>query len=209
VYKSVLYKKLRTLDDLNVIETGDQSTAQAVTDRYRRAINNIINSLISEAGCVPSKMLIFIVSSGGIAVKHPALGANGYRFKPRKRSKLFQILIPAITIVRTTVPWLQRSIVDRFPEYALKLRFKYGKKKTKCIVISDKCLNVDPVWYLIGKQTESVKILEILSVIFEEDSSGSQTSSVEKRMGKCRSFYGFRDIGMSYPALSSDVKTYI
>ena len=30
------------------------------------------------------------VSSGGLVFKHPALGANGRRFEPRKRSKLFQ-----------------------------------------------------------------------------------------------------------------------
>ena len=30
------------------------------------------------------------VSSGGLAVKDPALGANGHRFEPRKRSKPFQ-----------------------------------------------------------------------------------------------------------------------
>ena len=34
-----------------------------------------------------------VVSSGGLAVKHPAFGANGHRFEPRKRSKLFQGLI--------------------------------------------------------------------------------------------------------------------
>ena len=37
------------------------------------------------------------VSSGGLAVKHPALGANGRRFEPRKRSKLFQGLISRLT----------------------------------------------------------------------------------------------------------------
>jgi len=30
------------------------------------------------------------VSSGGLAVKPPALGANGHRFEPCKRSKPFQ-----------------------------------------------------------------------------------------------------------------------
>ena len=31
-----------------------------------------------------------LVSSGGLAVKHSVLGANGRRFEPRERSKLFQ-----------------------------------------------------------------------------------------------------------------------
>ena len=38
------------------------------------------------------------VSPGGLAVKHPALGANGHRFEPSKRSKLFQRLISRLTI---------------------------------------------------------------------------------------------------------------
>ena len=37
------------------------------------------------------------VSSGGLAVKHSALGANGHRFDPNTRSKLFQRLISRLT----------------------------------------------------------------------------------------------------------------
>ena len=40
---------------------------------------------------------IFRVSPGGLAVKHPSLGANGCRFEPTKRSKLFQRLISRLT----------------------------------------------------------------------------------------------------------------
>ena len=48
-----------------------------------------------------------VVSSGGLAVKHPALGANGRRFEPRKRSKLFQGLISRLTTswVADQVKW--------------------------------------------------------------------------------------------------------
>jgi hypothetical protein len=114
-----------------------------------------------------------------------------------------------ITVMCTTVPGLQR-LIDRCAEYALKWRFKFGVKKTKCMVISGKSLSGEPVWYLDGKRIENVKSLEILGVIFEDGSSGSQTGSVDKRTEKCRrSFYGLRDIGVSYPGLSSDVKTYI
>ena len=38
-----------------------------------------------------------VVSSGGLAVKYLALGANGHRFEPRQRSKLFQRLISRLT----------------------------------------------------------------------------------------------------------------
>ena len=43
------------------------------------------------------KMTAQTVSSGGLAVKHSALGVNGRRFEPRKRSKLFQGLISRLT----------------------------------------------------------------------------------------------------------------
>ena len=33
--------------------------------------------------------LLSPVSSGGLAVKHPTLGANGHRFEPHKRSIIF------------------------------------------------------------------------------------------------------------------------
>ena len=36
---------------------------------------------------------LWIVSSSGLVVKHPALGVKGHRFKPSKRSKPFQGLI--------------------------------------------------------------------------------------------------------------------
>ena len=42
-------------------------------------------------------MSMSMVSSGGLAVKHPALGANGHRFEPRKGWKLFQGLISRLT----------------------------------------------------------------------------------------------------------------
>ena len=37
--------------------------------------------------------IYILVSSGGLAVEHPALSAKGDRFDPRKKSKLFQRLI--------------------------------------------------------------------------------------------------------------------
>ena len=52
------------------------------------------------------------VSSGGLVVKHPALGAIGRRFEPRKRSKLFQGLISRLTTswVADHVKWRCRLL---------------------------------------------------------------------------------------------------
>ena len=42
-----------------------------------------------EQNTVPDSYHV-IVSSGGLAVKHPVLCAKGHRFEPSKRSKLFR-----------------------------------------------------------------------------------------------------------------------
>jgi hypothetical protein len=54
MYRSVLDKNLKALDDLNVIETGSQSAAQSAIDQYICDINNVIHASTLEAGCVPT-----------------------------------------------------------------------------------------------------------------------------------------------------------
>ena len=56
----------------------------------------------------PKQMALW--TKGGLAVKHPALGANGHRFEPCKRSKLFQGLISRLTTswVADQVKWRYR-----------------------------------------------------------------------------------------------------
>ena len=80
-----------------------------------------------------------------------------------------------------------------------------------CLNLGQGTLNVwwYPVSYLNCKKNENVKSLEIFGMVFEDDSSGSQTGSMDKRTDmKCGwSLYGLRD--MSYPGMSSDVKAYI
>jgi len=68
----------------------------------------IIDSVTEKTEMLVLLVLLFIykfpslqvhppVSSGGLVVNHPALCANGHRFKPRKSWKLFQILISRLT----------------------------------------------------------------------------------------------------------------
>jgi len=47
--------------------------------------------------CNEAERFLKIVRSGGLAVKHPALGVNDHKFEPLKRSKLFQRLISQLT----------------------------------------------------------------------------------------------------------------
>jgi hypothetical protein len=110
-----------------------------------------------------------------------------------------------VTLFCKTVPGLQ-CLINICDNYAKKWRFKFGVNKTKCMVIGANHLNNEPMWKLGGTAIENVASLEILGVVFES----SCTSHVNTRVEKCRrSFYGLRDIGMSYPGLSSDVKSYL
>ena len=55
---------------------------------------------------------VISVSSSSLVVKHPALGANGHRFEPCKRSKTFQGLISRLTTswVADHVKWCLNGI---------------------------------------------------------------------------------------------------
>ena len=63
-----------------------------------------------------------LVSSGGLAVEHPALGDNGHRFEPRKRLKLFQGLIS-----RLTTSWVLTTLNSAALSTEL-LKIKWGVK---------------------------------------------------------------------------------
>ncbi|KAK2170412.1 hypothetical protein LSH36_3g26068 [Paralvinella palmiformis] len=65
-----------------------QSLKRDYIDVLHIAVNEYLTS---------TPLSIKVVSSGGLVIKHPALGANGRRFEPRKRSKLFQGLISQLT----------------------------------------------------------------------------------------------------------------
>ena len=110
-----------------------------------------------------------------------------------------------ITVLCTTTIGLQ-SLIDICAAYAQRWRLKFGIKKTKCMIISGDSLIQEPVWYLNGVQIDNVNSLEILGVKFDS----SNSSHVEHRSEQCRrSFYSLRDVGMSFPGCSPDVKSYL
>ena len=65
-----------------------------------------------------------------------------------------------------------------------------------------------PSWHINGVHMENVDSLEILGVLFS--TSLSAVKHIEKRASSCRrAYYGLSDIGMCYPGLPSDVKSYL
>lgn len=110
-----------------------------------------------------------------------------------------------VNLLCTTVPGLQR-LIDICTNYADKWRFRFGIKKTKCMVSSGKILCKEPVWYLKGERIDNVDYLEILGVAFGNNGE----MHVHKRIEKCRrAYYSLRGAGLAYPGCSSDVKSYI
>ena len=80
--------------DLNVDFYADDTLLYMAFDPIDH--EDTTSVLTQVENCI-SDIRIWIMSSGGLAVKHPALGANGHRFEPRKRSKPFQRLISRLT----------------------------------------------------------------------------------------------------------------
>ena len=91
-----------------------------------------------------------------------------------------------VSLVCTTAPGLQR-LINICADYARKWRFKFGIKKTMCMIMSGQNkLSGEPVWYLDGLQIQNVSNIEILGVIF----SKNDELHVKKRTEKCqRIFY--------------------
>lgn len=114
-----------------------------------------------------------------------------------------------ITCFCTTAPGLQR-LINICENYAKLWRFKFGVPKTKCMIVSGQSLTEQPVWCLNDIHIANTSTMETLGVKFSSDQSRSSTAAVDGRIESCRrSFYGLRDVGMAYPGLATEVKTYI
>jgi len=110
-----------------------------------------------------------------------------------------------VNLLCTTAPGLQR-LINICANYADKWRFKFGIRKTKCMIVSGESLSNEPVWQLNGDTIENVSSLDILGVTF----NAKNDLHADNRTTKCRrSFHSLRNIGMSYPGCASDVKAYL
>ena len=107
-----------------------------------------------------------------------------------------------ITVMCTTVPGLQR-LINICAQYACKWRFRFGVKKTKCMVMDQGLLSEKPMWHM---NDSVIEYVEILGVHF--DSKGEAHANV--RSEKCRrAFHSLRDVGMAYPGSATEVKAYL
>ena len=112
-----------------------------------------------------------------------------------------------ITVFSPTVPGLQ-TLIDTCQLYASKYRFKFGTKKSKCIVLGKPLLHQKPTWKLGDFELITDTELEILGVTFNQDLT--YDTHVNKRIQTARRrMLGLTSIGMSYPGLAADVKAYL
>ena len=112
-----------------------------------------------------------------------------------------------ITLFSLTTSGLQ-TLIDLCADYANTWRFNFGLKKSKCMSVDPKRLTHEPNWSLDGNCMENVDSLEILGVTFDNKCNG--ISHVKVRSTKCRrAYYSMSSVGMNYPGLSSDAKSYI
>lgn len=112
-----------------------------------------------------------------------------------------------ISLFAATVPGLQH-LIDICVAYSEKYRFKFGLKRSKCVVIGKHPLITLPTWKLGMQSLVTDSDAEILGVTFED--SLTYSKHVQKRVTSCRQrIYGLTTVGMSYPGLASDTKAYI
>ena len=112
-----------------------------------------------------------------------------------------------ITLFCSTVPGLQR-LIDICVSYADSYRFRFGIKKSKCLVMGSNWSHETPTWKIGQCTIETVKQTDILGITFDE--SLSFANHVDNRINSSRRrIYGLANVGMSYPGLASGAKTYI
>jgi hypothetical protein len=112
-----------------------------------------------------------------------------------------------VTVFSPTITGLQ-SLIDKCASYSNVFRFSFGIKKTRCMIVGKNHFHNEPEWTLNGTKIENASHVEILGNVFSHDLKSCM--HVDKRISKCRgSYYNMSSIGMSYPGLSSDAKSYL
>ena len=112
-----------------------------------------------------------------------------------------------ITVFSATAPGLQR-LINTCASYANSYRFRFGVKKSKCMVMGSNHKIEIPTWKIGEIPIETVTQTEILGLTFDE--SMSFASHVDRRINSSRRrIYSLANVGMSYPGLASGAKTHI
>jgi hypothetical protein len=112
-----------------------------------------------------------------------------------------------VTVYSTSATGLQ-MLIDRCYMYSQKWRFKFGIKKTKCIVIGKNILKCEPEWFLGTLKISKEQQIEILGTTFT--CKYNYNDHVDNRIRKCRqAYYSLTKCGMAYPGATADVKSYL
>ena len=112
-----------------------------------------------------------------------------------------------VTVFSSTVVGLQ-ELIDACFRYAQKYRFKFGVRKSKCLVMGKPLLITKPTWKLGDARLTTETELEVLGITFSEKLT--YQAHVNKRATACRRrIFGLTSIGMSYPGLAAEVKAYL
>lgn len=112
-----------------------------------------------------------------------------------------------ISVFSATAPGLQ-LLIQMCQDYAQQWNFKFGIKKSKCLIVYENMLSEKPKLYLGQDVIENVKSIEILGVEF--DNEGKSGRHVKTRVQKCyKSFHSLRHAGFCYPGTNTEVKTYM
>ena len=101
-----------------------------------------------------------------------------------------------------------QSLIDVCHNYSITWRFKFGIRKTKCMIYGNNLHPSPPKWRLGSDVIAIDNKLDILGTTFTKD--GQCTEHVENRIRKCRqSFYSLSNSGMAFPGATVDVKRYL
>ena len=111
-----------------------------------------------------------------------------------------------ITLLSTLLPDLQQ-LTDYCLDYAHKWRFKFGVKKSKFMAVGKPVFD-DVSLNMMSHVITSEENMEILGVNFSKDSKFD--IHVGNRINASRrAIFSLSSAGMSYPGLSTSVKTYL
>ena len=101
-----------------------------------------------------------------------------------------------------------QSLIDVCHNYSITWRFKFGIRKTKCMIYGNNLHPSPPKWRMGSDVIAIDNKLDILGTTFTKD--GQCTEHVENRIRKCRqSFYSLSNSGMAFPGATVDVKRYL
>jgi hypothetical protein len=112
-----------------------------------------------------------------------------------------------VNLMSTNAKGLQ-TLINICTSYASEWKFKFGFKKSKCIMFG-KCITKNyPKWFVEGKAIDLSEEIDVLGVTF--DSKSKFEKHVLNRTQSCRkNIFRLTSVGMSYPGLSTNVKTYL